>query len=937
MREALAHRGTLVSAAMKPDLATLRQYWPELDERLAEEHLRRLDDAYFEAFSRAEVAEHVRALSTLSAGQPVAALFAGNALTVAGFDHASAFSLICGVLASAGFGILSGDVFTYAPAASQPRQGRRRRDAFGRLLVDPYRRRRIVDHFAGLPGPAFEAESVPARLTEVMRLLEQGSASQARHLVNEWLTERLREQPPTQTHALYPVGVEADNSSGAFTRLQVSSQDTPAFLYAFSTGLSLQGVSIERVRIATEAGAIHDTIDVVGPDGQPLLDARALDLLRVAAVLTKHFTYFLDRAPDPSAALERFSLLVRDFLGQHGEASLAELTDPTAMQGLARVLGASDFLWEDFVRVQYESLLPFLHPRPDGQPLSAWLDEAPRRLAETMGSADSYEEQRRRLNAYKDREAFSIDLEHILSGGRDLDRLSARLTALAERVIQTASSAVYDELAKRRGAAAGGFAIVGLGKLGGGAIGYASDLELLLLYDQKGSGEYFAGMVQELTRFVEAKQDGLFQIDLKLRPHGIDGPLASTVDGFASYYGPGGPAHSMERLSLTRLRAIAGDAGLGAKVERVRDQVLYEAPSLNLDELRTTRLLQFEQKNQPGSYNAKYSPGALVDVEYAAEILQVLYGKNQSSVCTPRTAAALRALQSIDIISGGDLEELLGAYDFLGRLINGLRMLRGWAGDLLLPPPSSEEFAHLARRMGYETTGGLSPSRQLHVELQSRTAAVRAFVERRFGPAALPGPVVANVADLVLSDRLPAPVRERVLRAAGFRDPVRAYANLRRLAGEDERRTVFSQLVVLACEMLAGLPDPDRTLDAWRREVDDMRLLYRGQPGRSLREDHAGGPRPTDAGSCRRLAGSKLRSTRRLGQQAFGLADLPFPRRGGCSGWRRRGRCRRNGPGSSSRSRRTCRRCIGPCPAPPRDRRRWRGSHDRPSPRSWRR
>ncbi|MFI5266944.1 MAG: glutamate-ammonia-ligase adenylyltransferase, partial [Chloroflexota bacterium] len=724
--------------------------------------------------------------------------------------------------ASTGFSILSGDVFTYAPAVPRPRYGRRRRDAFGRLIVDLYRRRRIIDHFAGMPASDFEPEAVQTRLTEVMRLLEQESESQARHIVNEWMTERLREQPMAQAHALYPVSVEADNSSGTFTRLQVTSQDTPAFLYAFSTGLSLQGVSIERVRIATDNGAIHDTIDVVGPAGQPLLDARALDLLRVSAVLTKHFTYFLDRAPDPPAALERFSLLVRDFLRQRGVASLEELADPAAMQALARVLGASDFLWEDFVRVQYETLLPFLHPRPEGQPLSAWLDESPRRLAEAVAGAEGYDERQRRLNAYKDHEAFMIDLEHILSGGRDLARLSARLTRLAERVIQAASEVVYDELAKRRGGAAGAYAVLGLGKLGGGAIGYASDLELLLVYEQKGAGEFFAEMVQDLTRFIQAKQDGLFQIDLKLRPYGIDGPLATTIDSFASYYGPGGPAHSMERLSLTRLRAIAGDPELGAEVEGVRDQVLYEVPSLNLDELRTTRLLQFEQKNEPGSYNAKYSPGALVDVEYAAEILQGLYGKNQPSVRTPRTTEALRALQAIDVISADDLEQVLGAYDFLGRLINGLRMLRGWSGDLVLPAPNSEEFAHLARRMGYESSGGLSPSRQLHVEFQSRTAAVRAFVERRFGPAGLPGPIVANVADLVLSDRLPAEVRERVLRASGFRDPARAYANLRRLAGEDSRRTVFSQLVVLACEMIGGLPDPDAALDRWRRDVDDL-------------------------------------------------------------------------------------------------------------------
>jgi len=804
---------------MKPAPETLHHLAPDVDERLVAEHLARLDDSYFDAFPPEAIAAHLRALAGLSPVHPVATLVDAQTITVLAFDHASAFALICGVLASAGFGIDSGEVFTYAPAAPMPRS-RPRRDPLGRLVLDPYRRRRIIDRFAGGPTADVHREQLQERLAEVLGLLEQGEAQAARQRVNELVADSLREHPLT-ANRLYPVEVRAENE-GAFTRLDVRSQDTPAFLYAFSTGLSLHGVSIERVRIATEGAVVHDQIDVTAAGGGPVTDPVALELLRVSAVLTKHFTSFLDRAPNPSAALERFNLLVQDMFERGGEQSLAQLLEPEAMRGLARLLGASDFLWEDFVRVQYESLLPFLHPRPNGQPLSAWLDDAPRRLEEALQGAEGVAEIKRRLNAYKDREAFMMDLEHVLSGGQDVARLSTRLTALAEQVVRTAAEAVCRELASRLGEPDSRYAIFGLGKLGGAALGYASDLELLLVYDNQAGATFFAELVQELTRFVEAKQDGLFQIDLKLRPFGIDGPLAASLDGFASYYGPGGPAHSLERLALTRLRAIAGDAALGAEVERLRDQVLYDVPSINLDELRTTRLLQFEQKSRLGSYNAKYSPGALVDVEYAAEILQVLHGKGHPEVRSPRTQDALRGLQAIGVIGQQDLDQLLGAYDFLGRLINGLRMLRGWSADVFLPDWKSDEFAHLARRMGYEPRGGLSASQQLHVEVESRTAAVRDFVERRFGPAGLPGPVVANVADLVLSDSVLPAVRERVLRSAGFRDPARAYANLRRLAGEDTRRAIFAQLAVLACEVLAEQPDPDGALDAWRRRVDDL-------------------------------------------------------------------------------------------------------------------
>jgi glutamine synthetase adenylyltransferase len=81
---------------------------------------------------------------------------------------------------------------------------------------------------------------------------------------------------------------------------------------------------------------------------------------------------------------------------------------------------------------------------------------------------------------------------------------------------------------------------------------------------------------------------------------------------------------------------------------------------------------------------------------------------------------------------------------------------------------------------------------------------------------------VANVADLVLSERVPKDLRERVLRQAGFRDPAQAYTNLRRLAGEDDRRALFAQLAILAAELIGRQPDPDAILDRWRRQVDEL-------------------------------------------------------------------------------------------------------------------
>ncbi|MBV8087397.1 MAG: hypothetical protein JO247_21510, partial [Chloroflexi bacterium] len=267
---------------MKPEAAALRQLVLDVDERLVVEHLNRLPDAYFDAFPPEKIAEHLTALAGLSAVKPVAVLVDAQSVTVLAFDHASAFSLICGVLASLGFVIASGEVFTYAPPAPLARGGARR-DALGRLVLDPYRRRRIVDRFAGGPIAGVRSEELTARIEEVMSLLEASQPAEARKRVNEWVAEQLLRADPSAGR-LFPVKVDASTPPGAaFTRLEVASQDTPAFLYAFSTGLSLHRVSIERVRIATLDQTVHDELDVTGPEGGPITDPRMLELLRVSA------------------------------------------------------------------------------------------------------------------------------------------------------------------------------------------------------------------------------------------------------------------------------------------------------------------------------------------------------------------------------------------------------------------------------------------------------------------------------------------------------------------------------------------------------------------------------------------------------------------------------------------------------------------------------
>jgi len=828
---------------MKPTLAELRAQCLDIPAAALNEHLARLDDNYFAVFSLPQIHAHLRALERLGPEHPVEVIFepgpgGQTACTVLAFDYPAEFSLITGVLSALGFNILSGDVFTYAHAATETATPRRRRKASAAVLP---KRRKIIDRFCGmvqhhLPPEDWRREFGKS-LEAVLGLLEAGSAEgqiEARHKVNELVAGRLAELDLNSLPVLYPVNMDVDAQAG-YTRLRVLAQDTPAFLYAMSTALALQGVSIERVRIRTLEGRVEDEMDVLDAGGRVITDSARLDRIRLAVLLTKQFTYFVSNAPDPYAALCRFEQMVDAVLKLPERGQWVEMfSNPRTLQDLARLLGTSDFVWEDFVRLQYEALLPMLQPHVAGKRFARPAAEQEADLREQLRGEERFEEQCRRLNAFKDRELFLIDLDNILNPAADVRAFAEALTGLAELVIRAAADIARRHLKARFGTprtVAGleaRWALFGLGKFGGVAMGYASDIEVLFVYSDNGrtdgpevieNAEYFDKFVRLLAEAIKAKREGIFHVDTRLRPYGASGPMACSLESFCRYYGPGGSAHAYERLALVRLRTIGGDSALGAQVERLRDEFVYSIRHVNVRDLRDLRAKQLAEKAAPGRYNAKFSPGALVDLEYDVQILQVMHGGQSPRLRTPRIHEALAALSELGVLAPEESGRLAAAYYFLRQLINGLRMLRGSARDLFLPPEGSDEFAHLARRMGYQRGGELEPEQQLRVDFETHTAVVRAFIERHFGRDSLPGPAVGNVADLVLSGTVPPDLRDRILAKAGFRDTERASVNLRKLAGVAAQQELFARLAVLACDFLRHAADPDMALNNWERFV----------------------------------------------------------------------------------------------------------------------
>jgi len=691
----------------------------------------RMGQVYAASHSAEEISLHVRLAGELSAARPARVTVAGAPpgappgtldVTVVGLDFFSEFALLCGVLSASGLDIESGRVHTSAPPARVPAppprrpRGRRARPvpvsgaASGRIIVDEFR---VTSRDPPADGAVSRLEQrLEADVLELLALVGRGRAEEARVLIDRRLAERFSRGAPPDA-ALEPLEIVFDNEKDPrWTRMEVRGRDTPGFLYALATALAVRDIYVQEVEIMSVGAEARDRFLIATRDGRKIDDPSQLAALRAGVALLKQFTHVLPIAPDPALALRSFSQLVDRLLGSRPEG-LSLTASPEGLRELARLFGASTFLWEDFLRLQAEHLLPVLGTwrRRPLRGRGELLAELEARLAR----APSFGDERRELNAFKDEEMLLADMRHLLDPDVDLVAFSRAITDLAEAVVEAALRACRDEVARGHGEPLDErgepcpLAAVGLGKFGGREMGYASDIELVFVYGSPGrtagtgvdAGVFFEGVVRELTGFIAARQEGIFHVDLRLRPHGAKGPLATPLATVRDYYRSGGGAAPFERQALLKLRRVAGDLALGAEVERVRDAFVWSEEPWDRRDALHLRERQCRELVPPGRFNVKYSPGALVEVEYAVQYLQIEHGRADVRLRTPSTLDGLDRLREAGLLEGGVCERLRAAYVFWRATADALRMVRGNARDLLLPESGSEEERFLARRLGY--------------------------------------------------------------------------------------------------------------------------------------------------------------------------------------------------------------------------------------------
>jgi glutamate-ammonia-ligase adenylyltransferase len=729
----LHYLGADPMAATATPAAAVQALPPANESGLAvQRHLERMDASYAAVFSPDEIRRHAILAGQVDEANPVqvdvAALDDGHwRVTIVGYDYLGELSLICGLLFVYGLDIASGHIFTYEPlpAAETPELARRSAPAAQRQRPAADTRQKIVDVFTVRPVEGALAPDLWQRYAEELADLVRKLHFRRRDEVQGALTHRVAavlQQREGGSPTVYPVDITIDNeSSPRYTLLEIAGPDTPGFLYELTNALALNGVYIARVEVnsirneVSSGSRVQDTLFVVDANGQKMTAGIRQRELRAAIALVKHFTHLLPLSPNPERALLHFrSFLAQLFERPNWPDELVSVERPEVLNALARLLGVSDFLWNDFLRMQYANLFPVVSnvgglEEPHSKELLA------ARLRDEVAAAPDVETRWQVINAFKDREMFRIDMRHILGHTVKFGTFARELTALAEVVVGAAYTLCEIGLVGQYGlprledGSPCPLSIVALGKAGGHELGFASDIELMFIYAGAGrsggansitTSEFYEKLVQEFVRGIRAKHEGIFEIDLQLRPYGKAGSMAVSLDAFRRYFGPGGPAWAYERQALVKLRPIAGDPGLGRQITALRDDFIFTGDDFDVAAMRAMRERQLRHLVAAGVINAKFSPGCLVDIEYLVQALQITHGRQHPGLRLPNTREAMTALRDLGLLASDDFSRLRQAHIFFRNLINALRMVRGHAKDLSVPPAGSDEFAFLARRLG---------------------------------------------------------------------------------------------------------------------------------------------------------------------------------------------------------------------------------------------
>ncbi len=360
-----------------------------------------------------------------------------------------------------------------------------------------------------------------------------------------------------------------------------------------------------------------------------------------------------------------------------------------------------------------------------------WPGEAAVRaeLEARLAAEEDYERQLDSARRWMKEWHFRIGV-HLLRGLTGAAQAGRQYAELAGAVLAAITPIVIDQFARKHGTPPGrGASVLGMGSLGAARLNASSDLDVIVIYDpQDADGSdgprplavrpYYARLTQALITALSAPmaEGRLYEVDMRLRPSGTQGPVATSLASFTHYQQ--NEAWTWEHLALTRARVVAGDPGLGADIEAFRREIIAQPRDrgATLREVAQMRARIAAAKVPAGVWDAKTGAGRLLEIELVAQAGALLSGSAARDV-----ASGLQGAVDCGWLAADEAAALRAAYDLYWAVQTAARLISasGIGEDSL----GEGAAAFLCRATGFETT------ESLRVALEQRYAEAAALID----------------------------------------------------------------------------------------------------------------------------------------------------------------------------------------------------------------
>lgn len=452
-------------------------------------------------------------------------------------------------------------------------------------------------------------------------------------------------------------------------------------------------------------------------------------------------------------------------------------------------------------------------------------------LEKSLGRYRDVEQKLRIIRRYKRRESLRIALRDLLQAV-DVTTTTLEMSNLAEATLQHCYEMAISQIMKPKygtpmneeGSAPCRFAVIGMGKFGGYELNFSSDIDLIFVYSDEGktdkgidNSEYYARLCEFLINSMsEVTADGyVFRVDIRLRPESSAGVIIRSMESYESYYEGWGDL--WERQALIKARPVAGDISFGDEFIRMIQPFVYQRylDGVTLNEIkadiRNTKARIEERlvgERTDLEKHVKLGPGAIRDIEFTVQCLQMIHGGQRKALCSQNTVETITALKDNGFLEPHEADSLSEAYRYLRRVENCIQIESDQQRYSV--PSKEEEEIQLARRLGYQD----NPLQSFQHEYQQHKSCVREIFEKVLD---VREPDQLDIAVLLNQDDIEE--IQTQLNKFGFENVREAHRLLRQLAnGTDGQqfspavRRTFFKLAPTLLKCIRNSPDPDMAL-----------------------------------------------------------------------------------------------------------------------------